>query len=71
MWSRRRTAGVKDHGSRASIFGKFAAGESERVRPDLPGQPTFRTGSIGAPFGNDEDSNRYQLHDEIEAKVAA
>ena len=40
------------------------------MRPDLPAQPTFRTGSIGATFGNDEYLYSYQIYDRIEAKVA-
>ena len=43
---------------------------SKKVRPDLPARPTFRTGSIGARSGNDEDFDGYQLHGGIEAKVA-
>ena len=60
---------VKDHG-KASIFGKFQAGGSKRVRSDLPARQTSRTRSIGAKFRDDEDVDRYQLYDEMEAKVA-
>ena len=40
------------------------------MRPDLPAQPTFRTGCFGATFWDDEDVDRYQLHAGIDAKVA-
>ena len=62
---------VKDHGSKASIFGKFAGwreqeGETRFARPtDIPNRKVLKPG-----LGMTKTIDRYQLYDGIEAKVA-